>query len=107
LKIPLHQVWSTACTATNCSAQHLMKIWAWWISFPVKLILFVTTRITSYPSWFFHQWQQKASGELRPWEFSSTQAPNVSRSPTMATTSHTITSESSIMAMTFHPVHIK
>ena len=25
----------------------------------------------------------------------------------MATTSHTITSESSIMAMTFHPVHIK
>ena len=28
-------------------------------------------------------------------------------SSTMATTSHTITSESSIMAMTFHPVHIK
>ena len=91
LKIPLHQV----CTATNCSAQHLMKIWARW----VKLILFVTTRITSYPSWVFHQWQQKASGELRPWEFEN--------SSTMATTSHTITSESSIMAMTFHPVHIK
>ena len=107
LKIPLHQVCPLAGTATNCSAQHLMKIWAWWISFRVKLILFVTTRITSYPSWVFHQWQQKASGELRPWEFSSTQAPNVSRLPTMATTSHTITSESSIMAMTFHPVHIK